>query len=378
MKDKLSRREFLMESVVALGLLVQAGCNPVGTATRVLESATPPSVSTSPGSTEQQGPTVLPSEVPILNVKAEGGGYSAEQLKQIQENEVLRKKVRVVTEDWIRWGATADSPAVSVDALNTGRVNVAVKFDVREPENGNKAIAVLESQDYPGQHIKQPWDFAKGDFMVSVPDFDAQGNAIDKSPGHANVTGMGLFLMSESGVELSDGRRVDWIWQNLGGRPARVDAKTGQLLERINAVGQWEKTESDIYRLQGSELSIYNSGTNSLEVARNDQGQPLEVTAVKEIEEGKLVVASRNQMLEWKEGQGLNKSETKGVWPKEIEIKMIEEAEQLDRNGKSVGKIYNGKDQLGRTMLVKPAGEENWLGGPLGSTLHNRKRGGGG
>src|SRR3990172_4739316 len=129
--------------------------------------------------------------------------------------------------------------------------------------------------------------------------------------------------------------------------------------------------EPELFQFSNRELSVYNPVTGKYDRVLDDNGQPLEVTAVKETEEGKLVVASRNQMLEWKEGQGLNKSETKGAWPREIEIKLIEEAEQLDRNGKSVGKIYNGKDQLGRTMLVKPAGEENWLVAPFGSTLNN-------
>lgn len=125
------------------------------------------------------------------------------------------------------------------------------------------------------------------------------------------------------------------------------------------------------FHLEGSELSIYNSDTKIYDLVKNGEGVSLEVTAVKE-NESSLLIASNNKIFEWNKEIGMVEQEVKGVWPKEIKIAGFEEVENLDRLGNPLGVMYQGKDDKGRIMLVKPAGEdEKWTVAPFGSAISN-------
>ena len=129
---------------------------------------------------------------------------------------------------------------------------------------------------------------------------------------------------------------------------------------------------SSLYQLNGTELSIYNNITKSFELAKDKQGNSLEITAVKNINEEFLLIASNNSVFEWTKEGGLAKREIEGVWPKEIKIAGFNIVESLDKSGKPLGQMYQAVDEKGRTMLVKPAGKDkNWVVAPFGAALSN-------
>jgi hypothetical protein len=182
--------------------------------------------------------TKAPTEVPTPQVKFEGGAYTPEQLELI-EGEAIQKKVKDV-QDWVDWWAKAAEPVISIDTLAKKETNLAVIFDTLEPNNADKAIVVMQSEEtWPNNNITPPWKRNSLEFMGAVPE------TADRTPGHANVEGMGPLFMARSGTELSDGTQVDWVWMNVGGKPARVGVVNGKVLERINTSGEWERVLPD-------------------------------------------------------------------------------------------------------------------------------------
>ena len=112
--------------------------------------------------------------MPILNAIPSDGLYSERQIKQIADNEVLQAKIRSLSEDWVRWWASADQPEISLEAIQSGKIKIVVRFDPRDPEWGEKALVILMSEDHPGQIITQPWDTVKGELMEEFPENDPQ------------------------------------------------------------------------------------------------------------------------------------------------------------------------------------------------------------
>ena len=235
LKGLMSRREFLTL------------CGVVGAATLA--------ACTSKGRVWEEPQVIKPEVTPTPAIEKKDGTDSPKPEKLILEDKDVKEKIRVLFEEWICWWLLADKPPITLEVTEEGIIDMTVMPDVYEPKRGEKALVVMENNHYPGQYITQPWDTTKGDFMTRVPGFDAQGNVIDKSPGHINVAGLEPLMMEMSGSRLSDGREINWVWQNVGGRPARMRADTGELLERIGKDGKWKKVREDDFLPEGDVIT---------------------------------------------------------------------------------------------------------------------------
>ena len=235
LKGLMSRREFLTL------------CGVVGAATLA--------ACTSKGRVWEEPQVIKPEVTPTPAIEKKDGTDSPKPEKLILEDKDVKEKIRVLCEEWMSWWLSADEPQIIVETTGEGVViNMTVMPDVYEPKRGDRALVVMENRDYP-HYVAQPWDTTTGNFMIRVPDFDTEGNEIDKSPGHKNVAGLGPFIMRVSGDRLSDGSEANWVWQNAGGRPARMCIDTGKILERFGKDGKWKKVREDDFLPEGDVIT---------------------------------------------------------------------------------------------------------------------------